>query len=159
MNLKKQLTLIEKELSGFTRDEKALQKEINATEAELVKLPSGIKEQLEKSETVLEETRQTYSNIAGDQKAVLGEIAKLNKQLTDIQDFGPESVCDRCHRPLGDDLRTIKAHFQAELDKFRETERNLADKLTQIKPKAKNFGIKQKISSRRPVRGLNLNLS
>jgi exonuclease SbcC len=46
---------------------------------------------------------------------MLSDLAKLRAQIEQIQNIGPETVCDRCHRPFGDDLPKIREHLDSEL--------------------------------------------
>jgi exonuclease SbcC len=112
------------------------QKRIASLEKEL-----GCKKEVEKSlghlkekslslERKLEQARKTYMKLEASFKSSKDEKARLQSQMANIEDLGPDSVCDRCLRPMGDDYLKIRRHLsteQEELDRrlqVLEQERN-----------------------------------
>ncbi len=86
---------------------------------ELGGIPDDIDDQVEATREQLEQAREEYSHLSAEIKSKERERAKLEDQISSIAEFGPESVCDRCLRPLGDDLESIRQHFGQELDQLR----------------------------------------
>ncbi len=82
--------------------------------AVLAEIPEDIGRRRRTAEEKLDEARNDFSRLKGGAEAVKTEAQKLAKQISDMTQFGPESVCDRCHRPLGDDLPAIEKHLQEE---------------------------------------------
>jgi len=101
----------------------------------------------------LEEKREEYSDQKIKVETIKSQIDILKQQMQDIEQFGPESVCDRCQRPLGDDLPDIKKHLNEELNKLiaqNETESLRLGELKKIglefKSKAENLEISFNLS-------------
>jgi len=67
----------------------------------------------------LDEARDEYARIRAEIEAARAGAALLVSQLDNIASLGPDSVCDRCRRPFGDDFEAIKAHMDAELGEIR----------------------------------------
>lgn len=83
---------------------------------------SQVKEKLASVETELEEKRNLYMRMEASSKSVRDERAKLKSQLKHIEKLGPDSVCDRCLRPMGSDYHGIREHL---LKEHRELEQKL----------------------------------
>jgi len=101
----------------------------------------------------LEEKREEYSDQKIKVETIKSQIDILKQQMQDIEQFGPESVCDRCQRPLGDDLPDIKKHLNEELNKLiaqNETESLRLGELKKIglefKSKSENLEISFNLS-------------
>ncbi len=92
---------------------------VNARGEEIASLkrtiPDDIALQVQNMQTELESARTDFTHLSAEKKALENERAKLNQQLASISDLGPESKCDRCLRPFGDDYDSIQNHFAAEL--------------------------------------------
>ncbi|MFQ5870352.1 MAG: AAA family ATPase, partial [Candidatus Zixiibacteriota bacterium] len=74
-----------------------------------------LKAQLEKNEKSLEELRERLTELRSLKKSRQDELKGMQEQLNKIEELGPDSKCDRCLRPLGDDFEEIKSHISEEL--------------------------------------------
>lgn len=83
--------------------------------AELNPIPKDIEALCLKARQDLEQARDEYSHLAGEIKSRQKETTRIQNQLESMTELGPDSVCDRCHRPMGDDLEQIKGHIADEL--------------------------------------------
>ena len=77
----------------------------------------------------LEIARENYSELKAKHESVLTEMEKLNKQIVSIKELGKDSVCDRCLRPLGNDIVQIKEHLETEKRELSEKEKKQLGKL------------------------------
>jgi exonuclease SbcC len=84
-------------------------------EGQLSAIPDNVNDLLREHQQRLEQARNEFAHLRERKVSLEGEIGKLKQQMASIAQFGPESVCDRCLRPLGDDLPEIKAHLNKEL--------------------------------------------
>lgn len=87
----------------------------------------------------LEQARNDYSRLKSEKNSLLKEINKLKKQLGDISQLGPDSVCDRCLRPFGKDYHQIKEHLKKELQKLEDDIKQKENELTNRKEAGKNI--------------------
>ena len=76
------------------------------------------KGEIDQMEIELEKTRKKYVHLQTSFKSLSEDKKKLEKQLQGIEDLGPDSVCDRCLRPMGKDYQKIRSHLLEELDKL-----------------------------------------
>jgi len=102
-----ELEKVEQALAVSSRDLEVL----NGKQREL---PAGLPELVSATSAKLEEARREWA----DQKAKLAadekSAAQLKEQLESIRQVGPDAVCERCRRPFGDDLPSIKEHLTVE---------------------------------------------
>jgi exonuclease SbcC len=82
-----------------------------------------LKEKVTSLEKNLEQARTTYMRLEASFKSSKDEKAKLESQMANIEELGPDSVCDRCLRPMGDDYLKIRKHLSTEQ---KELDRKLA---------------------------------
>jgi len=87
---------------------------------------SRLKEKLISVEHELEQARKTYVKIEASFRSAKDEKTKLESQMANIEELGPDSVCDRCLRPMGDDYHKIRKHLL-------EEETGLYEKLQALK--------------------------
>ncbi len=99
-----------------------------------------LKDELDQTEKDLEDTRKTYVYFQTSYKSLSAERAKLKKQLENIEELGPDSVCDRCLRPMGDDYEKIRSHLLNEQNQIDEKLNSLKGK----KEKKEISGVKLK---------------
>ncbi len=81
---------------------------------------SQSKERLASVDEKLNNARKIYVKVEASLTSIRDEKAKLVSQMTNIEELGPDSVCDRCLRPMGEDYHKIREHLleeQAQLDK------------------------------------------
>ena len=127
--------------SSIRSDEKRL-KEIG------VKLMEGeeihgrlnrLKEDLAQIEKGLEVERNAFVHLQTIYKALTGEKDKLKQQLAGIEELGPDSVCDRCLRPMGKDYERIREHLLRELKEREEKEKVLKEQKDESESKGKKI--------------------
>ncbi|MCK4404187.1 MAG: SMC family ATPase [candidate division Zixibacteria bacterium] len=92
----KRLTFINKELEPKSEIEKNLEQ---------------VKEKQDLVEKELGEERSLYMKMEASFKSAKDEKNKLESQLEHIEELGPNSVCDRCLRPMGSDYHKIRQHL------------------------------------------------
>ena len=110
-NLEKSLTS-DQEKIDFLKKELVNKKQV---ENSLIKL----KEKSVSVERGLGQARKIYMKLAASFKSTKDEKAKLQSQMANIEELGPNSTCDRCLRPMGDDYHKIRKHLleeQTQLD-------------------------------------------
>ena len=91
------------------------EKAIEARVAELAALPEGLDDLAAGAEQGLEAAREKYTVSRSARESTAGDLKRLGEQLSEIGRLGPDSVCDRCLRPLGDDLPGIRSHLEGEM--------------------------------------------
>jgi exonuclease SbcC len=79
---------------------------------------SQLKEKLTSAEKKLEQARTSYMKIEASLKSAKDEKDRLQSQMANIEELGPNSVCDRCLRPMGDDYHKIRKHLLEEGDQL-----------------------------------------
>jgi exonuclease SbcC len=121
-----QIKEIEASISSGQRRLVSLNKELEPKE-EFQNNIKSLKEKLEGLEKKLEEERNLYMKMEAAFKSTKDEKNKLESQLRHIEELGPDSVCDRCLRPMGSDYQRIREHLLNEgkqlEDKLRSTEK------------------------------------
>jgi exonuclease SbcC len=108
--IQKSTVLDQKRLNDLTLKLKEKQK----MEEKLNKL----KGKIDQMQIDLEKTRKKYVHLQTSFKSFSEDKKKLEKQLQGIEDLGPDSVCDRCLRPMGKDFQKIRSHLLVEMDKL-----------------------------------------
>ena len=97
----------------------------------LLEIPEDVERMHREGESELEKEREEYSSANARRESLANERRKAREQVEQIASIGPETVCDRCHRPFGDDLPTIKHHLEKELAQLdravTESESRIAD--------------------------------
>ncbi len=119
--LAKQATELESEQKSISAALAKSDQTLAAIDKELAEIAPTTAVEAEKAKADLEHARQEYSRLLAEQKSHEVQRDKLTAQMTSITKLGPDSVCDRCLRPLGDDLTTIRRHLGDELDSLRST--------------------------------------
>ncbi len=110
-----QLNQHRENLASIHREILAVEKTSEELNEALEKIPADIEQQRATLEQALDKARDEYTRVRGGREAMLSDLAKLRAQIEQIQNIGPETVCDRCHRPFGDDLPKIRGHLDNEL--------------------------------------------
>jgi exonuclease SbcC len=114
--LKQQLTKLraeQSELSGKLADG---EKRLADAQRCLNDLPADIDKLVTQQQQGLEAQREKYSHQKAELAATIREADKVRTQAGSVAEFGPESVCDRCGRTLGDDLEQIQKHLADEIE-------------------------------------------
>jgi exonuclease SbcC len=94
-----------------------------------------IKEKQITAEKELDEERNLYMKIEASFKSAKDEKSKLLSQMEQIEKLGPDSVCDRCLRPMGADYHKIRQHLLDELKQLEEKLQTLTKEKEKIKAK------------------------
>jgi exonuclease SbcC len=102
---RERLALLEKELEPKSEIEKNLRE---------------VGKKLVSVEKELEEKRNLYMKMEASSKSLRDEKTKLESQLKHVEELGPESVCDRCLRPMGPDYQSIRQHLLEEQGRIGE---------------------------------------
>lgn len=102
-------------------------------------IPADIQAHLTRTEIDLSKSRQEYTRLSGECRSTESEINRLKEQLDSISSLGPESICDRCLRPMGDDLPAIREHIQGELDGLQATLGEYAAQLETVTSRGKDL--------------------
>ncbi len=111
-----QVAEAQKEQSALRTSLADLESTIVESEKRLAAIPGDIEKLAEREEKSLEKARDEYSRLGARVGSVAADVEKMENQLASINDLGAESVCDRCLRPLGDDLDKIEQHLRQELN-------------------------------------------
>jgi len=85
---------------------------------ELADIPDQVEQLLASSGTELEQARSAWATVKGETETTRRELSRVKDQIVSINQIGPETVCDRCHRPFGDDLPAIREHLETEQDRL-----------------------------------------
>jgi exonuclease SbcC len=106
--LEAELVAVRARLSGQHAEMDDLQKRLAA-------IPDDIETRADGVSKSLGVARDQYMKIQSE-LAVLGDqLKKSSSQLGDLSAIGPDTVCDRCHRPFGSDLFAICGHLEEEV--------------------------------------------
>lgn len=106
-SLNAELIPTDQKLSSFRKSE-------SDTAAELDSIPADIALQLEAAAARLEDARRRWADRKGELATEEKLLVQLRNQLESIRQVGPETICERCLRPFGDDLPRIKEHLTVE---------------------------------------------
>ncbi|HEX7401754.1 MAG TPA: SMC family ATPase [candidate division Zixibacteria bacterium] len=133
-----QIREIEVSISSDTKRLEFLNKKLE-TKAEVERNLKELKEKLVLSEKELEEERNLYTNLESSLKSLKDEEERLQSQMEQIEKLGPDSVCDRCLRPMGSDYQKIRQHLTGELNQLEEKVQTLAQKKEKVAEKGKEL--------------------
>jgi len=103
---------------------------LRAFKDKLGSIPADVAKLLENAQRDLEQARAQFSDLKAERDSLARSIEKLQAQIQSVEQFGPASVCDRCHRPLGEDLPRIKQHLMEELAALKQTATELDRRLS-----------------------------
>jgi len=133
-----QVKEIEVSLSSDRKRLEFLNKELE-TKAEVEGNLRELKEKLMLLEKELEEERSLYTNLESSLKSLKDEKGRLQTQMEQIEKLGPDSVCDRCLRPMGSDYQKIRQHLTGELNQLEEIVQTITQEKEKVKEKGKEF--------------------
>lgn len=131
--LERQRSAIAAELSATTSKMKDHHVELAAHAERLATLPSDAVVQAEALSRQLESAREQYAGRQSELAVLTSQLQKTRAQLDDLEAIGPDTVCDRCHRPFGADLPKIRQHLHDELTGLREQVGTFGAQLEKIK--------------------------
>jgi len=120
----KRLTFINKELEPKSEIEKNLKQ---------------VKEKQDLVEKELGEERSLYMKMEASFKSAKDEKNKLESQLEHIEELGPDSVCDRCLRPMGSDYHKIRQHLLNEQNQLGKRLHSIEREREKIKKKGQDL--------------------
>jgi len=115
---KSRLEIELKRLSDLAETHLTEKQEIQKSIAELEKALEAKKSLIEnrsEKEAGLERYRNEYREITAELRVITRDLEKLEKQKSEIQNLGPDAVCEFCLRPFGEEFETIEEHFDREL--------------------------------------------
>ncbi|MFQ6031318.1 MAG: AAA family ATPase [Candidatus Zixiibacteriota bacterium] len=98
-----------------------------------------IKEKLISVEQKLEQARKIYMKVGASFRSIKDEKAKLGSQMANIEELGPDSVCDRCLRPMGDDYHKIRKHLLEEQGQLYKKLKALEKERNKVKEEGKEL--------------------
>lgn len=127
--------------SSLTSDQKRLvflNKELEP-KSEIEKNLKQVKEKLNLIEKELEEERNRYMKTEASFKSAKDEKNKLESQLKHIEELGPDSVCDRCLRPMGADYHKIREHLLDEQNQLEIRLQTIEKERERVKKKGQDF--------------------
>ncbi len=133
LQLQNRISEQENKKEKITLEFDKLAKKLKEYNFQLSEIPENIDSLAQQCKTELEEKREDYSDQKAIVETVKSQIEILKNQMKDINQFGPESVCDRCQRPFGDDLHGIKDHLNKELSKLSLLNESKSQKLMKLK--------------------------
>jgi exonuclease SbcC len=97
------------------------------------------KEEIISVEKKLEQARNIYMKLEASFKSTKDQKAKLQSQMTNIEELGPDSVCDRCLRPMGDDYHKIRKHLLEEQEQLDKKLQALEKERNEVKEEGKKL--------------------
>jgi len=108
--------------ASLTRDQERLAflKTELEPKSEIEKSLRRIAEKQVSLEKELEEKRNLYMSTEASSRSLRDEKTKLESQLKHVEELGPDSLCDRCLRPMGPDFQSIRQHLIEEQGNIKE---------------------------------------
>jgi exonuclease SbcC len=132
-----QIQEIESSLTADTTRLERLNAELksqDATEDDLKR----VRAKLDSAEKELEEQRKLYVRLEASFQSGRDEKSRLDAQLRNVEKLGPDSVCDRCLRPMGADYDKVREHLLDEQSRLEEKLRPLEQRREEIKRKGQD---------------------
>jgi exonuclease SbcC len=81
-------------------------------------IPEDIAKYVDEAQEKVDSAIREYSALTSEKEALEKEREKLNRQLASISELGPDSICDRCRRPFGEEFDDIRGHFAGDLSQL-----------------------------------------
>jgi len=100
---------------------------------------SQLKEKSVSVERGLEQARRVYVKLEASFRSTRDEKAKLQSQMANIEELGPNSICDRCLRPMGDDYHKIRKHLLEEQGELNKKLQALEKERSKVKEEGKEL--------------------
>lgn len=127
------------ELEPLQPEKGAAENKKRKLESQIGSLPSDLESRSSDMKAELEKERESYSRIRSEREVASTEVKRLTEQLSSIADLGPDTICDRCHRPFGDDLDEIRNHLNSELAQARGSLDRHSEDVARIKLKGEEL--------------------
>jgi len=112
--LKGQLADGKRDILAAEQEAGKLAQERNSLQTQLSGLPADLADQVAVVSAERERAGEKYYAEKARCDRLAADLAKITSQLQHMDQWGPDSVCDRCHRRLGDDLVEVRGHFERE---------------------------------------------
>jgi len=128
-DLQKQLDVVAAEIANLEQKKQIDQKTLERLERESASIPEDVDRQLGSTRDELEKARSNWAAAKAEAESTRRDLTRLRQQIDSINKIGPETVCDRCHRPFGNDLPAIKKHLEDERNQISEKLNLLDDQL------------------------------
>jgi exonuclease SbcC len=116
-----------------------LSDELAAVRATLAAIPDGLDESVRNLAEKLEAARDRFAQMKALKETLTLDESKLIGRLETIGDFGPDAVCDRCGRPIGDDRDQIISHLNEELSENRKALESTSRELAELERSGKQL--------------------
>ncbi len=114
-SLESQVKAAQIEGEQIVRKIESIRSDMSSNRKALADLPPDAAVQYATVQQALEKARTDWSDRKSEVSLAERECKRLQDQLKSIDQIGPDTVCDRCHRPFGDDLPGIREHLATEL--------------------------------------------
>lgn len=134
----KQMKEAESSLAEDRKRLASLEKELQSRESLKERLLET-NSKLQSIERELEKERGRYVNAEASLKSLADEAKRLESQLENVEKLGPDSVCDRCLRPMGSDYHKIREHLLEERKRLEERVKPIEAERVEIKNKGQNL--------------------
>ena len=112
--LRSELNRASENVGALTGQSIGMRDDLGKLDEAVKAIPADIDTQVAATAAELEQVRTGYTDTKAETVATEKALAKLSQQVAAIGQVGPDAVCDRCHRPFGDDLPAIRQHLEAE---------------------------------------------
>ncbi len=93
----------------------------------------------------IESKQDKLTELSSLLKSRSDKLKELQEQLRNIKSLGPNSVCDRCLRPLGDDYDSIYNHLQSEIKELEREKTDTRRKLEGVKDETDKLNDRKKV--------------
>jgi len=113
--LQEQLTSIDGDLGRLTESEEKATAELVSLRKQKKAVADTVEDDQRRLEDQLEQAREAYVQAGAEVATAQRRRDQAQQQMEQIDQIGPDAVCDRCHRPYGSDLPEIRAHVSVEL--------------------------------------------
>ena len=150
-NRQEESNQLQTELQELAQGIKAFEEKIAQAEKvnqdnidELSKYPTDLDDQLNKLKADIESLRENYSHKKADTQTIYNERQRIANQLKSVGELGPDSVCDRCLRPMGDDFGKITEHLKKDLAEFDKKYATASAELSETETNGKRLAEEQK---------------
>lgn len=140
-DLKHQLEQSRRESKWLADEQARVEPEAKKIGDQLAAIPDRVTDLHKEAVSRLEQARDEWNQASASLKVVKADVKKVEAQIGSMNQIGPEAVCDRCHRPFGDDLPKIKKHLQDELSELAANRARIETDLSKLT--AKGEGLKK----------------
>ncbi|MBD3168203.1 MAG: AAA family ATPase, partial [candidate division Zixibacteria bacterium] len=115
---------LEKEIASY--------REVVADYDNIVESLASAGDKLTAVKNEIEDKRNAATDIRSRIRSLTDKRSELELQLNNIEELGPDSKCDRCLRPMGDDYQSIHNHLTGEINSISASIDKLEPEIKQI---------------------------